>query len=169
MKVVCPGDDWFSSKGFCMKSFESNVTVSYEQALQKCLDMGADLAQPMNEIESTTLSLLLANFTTFNSTSYWILIESIILSFKMIAKKFIRSLAWMHGGLKKSWGVHYFRVLLHFYDQIFQSLLRGYMRCPTSPLFPLCASTKPHNVITDTVIIWVLGSNLPSPKPLLIK
>ncbi len=27
-------------------------------------------------------------------------------------------------------GVLYFHILLHFYDSIFQSLLRGYMRCP---------------------------------------
>ena len=37
-------------------------------------------------------------------------------------------------------GVLYFRVLLHFYVTIFQSLLRGYMRCPPSLPPPLCAS-----------------------------
>jgi hypothetical protein len=47
-------------------------------------------------------------------------------------------------GCEKIWkGVLFFRVLLHFYVTIFQSLLRGYMRwrChPSSPWPPLCAS-----------------------------
>ncbi len=45
-------------------------------------------------------------------------------------------------GCEKIWeGVLYFRVLLHFNVTIFQSLLRGYMRCPPlSPPPPLCAS-----------------------------
>ena len=56
-----------------MKSFESSVGVTYKQAIAKCLDMGADIAQPMNEVDSLTLSTVLSNFsTTLSSTSYWI-------------------------------------------------------------------------------------------------
>ncbi len=40
-------------------------------------------------------------------------------------------------GCEKIWkGVLYFRVLLHFYVTIFQSLSRGYMRCPLLPPLP---------------------------------
>jgi hypothetical protein len=34
---------------------------------------------------------------------------------------------------EKIYGFLYFRVLLHFYDQLFWSFLRGYMMCPLSP------------------------------------
>ncbi len=41
-------------------------------------------------------------------------------------------------GCEKIWeGVLYFHDLLHFYDPIFLSLLKGYMRCPLLPP-PVC-------------------------------
>ena len=48
-------------------------------------------------------------------------------------------------GCEKIWeGVLYFCSLLHFYDPIFLSLLKGYLRCPfplsSPPPGPLCAS-----------------------------
>jgi len=46
------------------------------------------------------------------------------------------------GVVRKSRGVLYFRVLLHSYDQIFWSLLRGYLRY--FPPSPLCASIFPR-------------------------
>jgi len=56
-----------------MKSFESSVGLTYVQAIAKCQDMGADIAQPMNEVDLLTLSGVLSNFsTTLSSTSYWI-------------------------------------------------------------------------------------------------
>jgi hypothetical protein len=43
---------------------------------------------------------------------------------------------------EKIWeGVLYFCVLLHFYVTIFQSLLRGYMRCPPPPLVCIYVSS----------------------------
>jgi len=53
-----------------MKAFES--TVNYASALEKCLAFGGDLAQPMNKLESQTLSIILRNFTNSTSGNYWI-------------------------------------------------------------------------------------------------
>jgi hypothetical protein len=45
------------------------------------------------------------------------------------AQSFSNSFEGGTWGFEKIWeGVLYFRVLLHFYDPIFRSLLRGYMR-----------------------------------------
>ncbi len=53
------------------------------------------------------------------------------------AQSFSNSFEGGTWGCEKIWegGVLYFSLLLYFYDPIFQSLLRGYMRCP-----PLCVS-----------------------------
>ena len=53
-----------------MKAF--NSTSNYATALANCLLLGGDLAQPMNDLESQTLSIILANFTNSTSGSYWI-------------------------------------------------------------------------------------------------
>jgi hypothetical protein len=53
-----------------MKAF--NSTVNYASALANCLALGGDLAQPLNDLESQTLSIILANFTNSTSGSYWI-------------------------------------------------------------------------------------------------
>ena len=37
--------------------------VNYAKAVSSCLDMGAEIAQPTNEIDSFTLTNLLTNFT----------------------------------------------------------------------------------------------------------
>jgi len=55
------------------------------------------------------------------------------------AQSFSNSFEGGTWGWEKIWkGVLYFRVLLHFYDPIFQSLLRGYMRCPPRPPLHPC-------------------------------
>lgn len=53
-----------------MKAF--NSTVNYASALANCLALGGDLAQPMNDLESQTLSIILANFTNSTNGNYWI-------------------------------------------------------------------------------------------------
>jgi hypothetical protein len=56
-----------------MKAFIS--AINYASALANCLAMGGDLAQPMNDLESQTLSIVLANFTNSTFGSYWIGIQ----------------------------------------------------------------------------------------------
>jgi hypothetical protein len=53
-----------------MKAF--NSTLNYAYALANCLALGGDLAQPMNDLESETLSIVLSNFTNSTLGSYWI-------------------------------------------------------------------------------------------------
>ena len=53
-----------------MKAF--NSSVNYASALANCLVLGGDLAQPMNDLESQTLSTVLTNFTTSTLGNYWI-------------------------------------------------------------------------------------------------
>ena len=53
-----------------MKAF--NSTANYASALASCLALGGDLAQPMNDLESQTLSTILANFTNSTTGSFWI-------------------------------------------------------------------------------------------------
>jgi len=67
--VFCP-TGWFSSGGFCMKAF--NSTLNYASALANCLALGSDLAQPMNNLESQTLAIVLSNYTNSTLGSYWI-------------------------------------------------------------------------------------------------
>ncbi len=70
--VFCP-DGWYSSRGVCMKAFESSTGLTYAQAVTSCQSMGSDIAQPNNEIDSQTLSDVLANFTTnMTTTKFWI-------------------------------------------------------------------------------------------------
>jgi hypothetical protein len=63
---------WFSSGGLCMKAFVNDVGLNYNQSVSKCRMMGADIAQPSNELETKSLSLILANYTKSNLTSFWI-------------------------------------------------------------------------------------------------
>jgi len=53
-----------------MKVF--NSTVNYAAAVENCRALGGDLAQPMNDLESQTLSIILANFTNSTQGTYWI-------------------------------------------------------------------------------------------------
>ena len=47
--------------------------VNYAKAVSSCLDMGAEIAQPTNEIDSFTLSTLLTNLTAgMLARSFWI-------------------------------------------------------------------------------------------------
>ena len=100
--------------------------------------------------ESTQL-LVIIILTCF--LSRWISEEMFVLSFFypllfsqsikcnfIDAQSFSNSFEGVFGIVRKSrLGVLYFRAPLHFYDQIFQSLLRGYMRChPHPPPPPTC-------------------------------
>ncbi len=53
-----------------MKAF--NSTINYASALENCLALGGDLAQPTNDLESQTLSIILTNITNSTIGSYWI-------------------------------------------------------------------------------------------------
>ena len=55
-----------------MKAFVNDVGLNYNQSVSKCQMMGADIAQPFNDLETKSLSLILANYTTSNLTSFWI-------------------------------------------------------------------------------------------------
>ena len=56
-----------------MKSFESDLGLNYDQSKQKCINMGASLAQPYNKMELMTLTTALTpKYNTLNSTSFWI-------------------------------------------------------------------------------------------------
>ncbi len=55
-----------------MKAFVNDVGLNYNQSVSKCQMMGADIAQPFNELETKSLSLILANYTKSNLTSFWI-------------------------------------------------------------------------------------------------
>jgi hypothetical protein len=47
--------------------------VNYAGAVAACKSLASDLAQPFNELESLTVSVVLSNFTTnMTSTSFWI-------------------------------------------------------------------------------------------------
>jgi hypothetical protein len=56
-----------------MKAFESDSGLTQAQAVAQCAALGGDLAQPFNDLETLTLSTVLANFTTnMTTTSFWI-------------------------------------------------------------------------------------------------
>ena len=56
-----------------MKAFDSEFGLDYLTAAVKCSEIGADLAQPFNQIESKTLFQTLANFSAISSSaSFWI-------------------------------------------------------------------------------------------------
>jgi len=56
-----------------MKAFETASQLNYNDALTNCNNMGFDIAQPYNEIESQTLAIILSNYTSgFSSRGYWI-------------------------------------------------------------------------------------------------
>lgn len=56
-----------------MKAFETSSQISYSDAVANCKNMGFDIAQPYNDVESQTLSGVLSNFTTgFLSHGFWI-------------------------------------------------------------------------------------------------
>ncbi len=68
-------------------------------------------------------------FTFWLMEAFWYLLID--------AQSFSNPFEGVHGVvIKVLEGVLYFRVLLHFYVTIFQSLLRGYMRCPPPPPSP---------------------------------
>ena len=47
--------------------------INYAKAAATCQDLGGDIAQPTNKIDSNTLSIVLANFTAnMTSTRFWI-------------------------------------------------------------------------------------------------
>jgi hypothetical protein len=56
------------------------------------------------------------------------------------------------GVVRKSGWVPLFLCLLHFYDPIFESLLRGYMRCPPPPPLPPPPPMKPFSTYPFT---WI--------------
>ncbi len=58
----------------------------------------------------------------------------------------------MQGVVRKSKGVLYFCVLLHFYDRLFEVFFRRYMRCPLLPLPP-----PPYVHLCPTYLINILA------------
>jgi len=56
-----------------MKTFESEFPLNYSQAIQNCREMGYEIAQPINPIDSQTLTLAMKNLSTNSSTKgFWI-------------------------------------------------------------------------------------------------
>ena len=69
--VYCPAG-WFSTKGVCLKAFEAPTSLNYSKASDNCQQLGGQLAQPTNDLESEALSQQLKNLTNITSTKFWI-------------------------------------------------------------------------------------------------
>jgi hypothetical protein len=55
-----------------MKAFESTAGLTYPQAVANCRNISAEIAQPLNPVDSATLYAALTNDTTLTDKSFWI-------------------------------------------------------------------------------------------------
>jgi hypothetical protein len=55
-----------------MKAFESAAGLTYPQAVANCRNISAEIAQPLNPVDSVTLYAALTNDSTLTDKSFWI-------------------------------------------------------------------------------------------------
>ena len=66
-----------------MKAFESATNLNYSKAADNCQSLGGELAQPTNELESSTIADLLKNLpSNITSTLFWIGPFSVLTTFE---------------------------------------------------------------------------------------